>query len=119
MLKPERGGFWQPVTGGVDSGEELGRAALREATEETGLDFEGRPHSLQYQFTYTAKDREFEEHVYSLRVSQAGQQVRLDPHEHVDYRWVTARDAASMLKHASNAEGLSRLLLDLGKDTQA
>ena len=25
-LTPERGGFWQPVTGGVEEGEDIGRA---------------------------------------------------------------------------------------------
>jgi 8-oxo-dGTP pyrophosphatase MutT (NUDIX family) len=108
LLKPERGGFWQPVTGGVDKGESLTQAALREANEESGLRFEAVPLSLDYRFTYMAKDREFEEHGYALKA--ASSQVKLDPHEHVDHRWVSVQDAAEMLKHPSNAEGLSRLL---------
>lgn len=34
---PERGGFWQPVTGRVEAGEAVEAAARRELTEETGL----------------------------------------------------------------------------------
>jgi ADP-ribose pyrophosphatase YjhB (NUDIX family) len=34
----ERGGFWQNVTGGVESGESTVRAAKRELFEETGIE---------------------------------------------------------------------------------
>ncbi len=36
-LSPERGGFWQNITGGVDAGEDFLSAAYRELWEETGL----------------------------------------------------------------------------------
>ncbi len=37
MLKriPEKGGFWQPVTGGMETGETMKDALLRELKEET------------------------------------------------------------------------------------
>ena len=35
--QPHRGGFWQPVTGGVEEGEDLKETALRELNEETGI----------------------------------------------------------------------------------
>ena len=34
---PSRGGFWQPVTGGVNAGEDFTLAAKREVQEETGI----------------------------------------------------------------------------------
>jgi dATP pyrophosphohydrolase len=34
---PERSGFWQPVTGGVEEGETRKEALCREISEETGL----------------------------------------------------------------------------------
>jgi dATP pyrophosphohydrolase len=34
-VKPDRGSFWQPVTGGIDEGESFVEGALREAEEET------------------------------------------------------------------------------------
>jgi len=34
---PERNGFWQPVTGGVEEGETRKEALCREVMEETGI----------------------------------------------------------------------------------
>src|SRR4030042_1806138 len=35
---PERNGFWQPVTGGVEEGESRDEALHREIMEETGIE---------------------------------------------------------------------------------
>jgi 8-oxo-dGTP pyrophosphatase MutT (NUDIX family) len=116
LLKPERGGFWQPVTGGVDAGEDFDVAAMREAREETGMKFSEAVCSLDYGFEFERGDgKRFREQVYSLRAPETAP-VRLDPHEHVDHRWVTldeARAELPRLKHPSNAEGLRRLLARL------
>lgn len=111
LLKPERGGFWQPVTGGVEKGEKLSEAALREAQEETGLDYDHDPVSLNYQFRfYSPKfERECEEHAFALAAPASGK-VTIDPHEHVDFKWVVATEAVAQLKHPSNAEALKLLL---------
>ena len=111
-LKPERGGYWQPVTGGVDPGEELSEAALREAQEETGLRFSRKPESLDFQFKFYSPRHESqcEEHVFALQAATSSGAVRLDPHEHVDSRWLNALVARTELKHVSNLEGLDHLL---------
>jgi 8-oxo-dGTP pyrophosphatase MutT (NUDIX family) len=110
-LKLERGDYWQPVTGGVEADESLSQAALREAREESGLPFEAEPESLDYQFRYESPRRGglFEEHVFALEAPRSAERIRLDPHEHVDSKWVSADAAASWLRHPSNAEGLLRL----------
>lgn len=111
-LRADRGGYWQPVTGGVEVGEGLEVAALREAQEETGLEFENGIESLKYEFKFYSprQERECEEHVFALRTKSVGSVVRLDPREHVDSCWVAAADAAAQLKHLSNREGLLRLI---------
>jgi 8-oxo-dGTP pyrophosphatase MutT (NUDIX family) len=112
FLTQERGGFWQPVTGGVDAGESYLDAALREANEETQLLFEASPFSLDYAFSFSARGHGYEEHVFGLNASELQDPI-LDPREHTDFKWVSPAEAFRNLKHASNAEGLTRLLKKL------
>ena len=85
---PEKGGFWQIVTGRIEPGESPAEAALREAREETGLQFE-RVQSLDYEHSFTmdgpvlVREQAF--------VADGQGEVRLS--EHRAYEWLE-RDAA-------------------------
>ncbi len=50
LRTPERGGFWQPVTGRIEPGEEALAAARRELREETGAEVEVRPLGYRHAF---------------------------------------------------------------------
>ena len=107
---PPRGAFWQPVTGSVDPHESLLDAALREATEESGLKFPRSPQAIGYKFEFQRPDGVLvEEHVYDLPASMEDR-VFVDRKEHDEHRWVIADDAFNHLKHPSNMEALRRLL---------
>ena len=49
---PERGGFWQLVTGRVEPGESVEAAARRELLEETGLDLPVAPLGYAHAFAW-------------------------------------------------------------------
>ena len=122
QTKPERGGFWQPVTGGVNDGEALPAAALREASEESGIRFASAPESLDYEFSFQYGDVKFIEHAFMLKIE--GEQleppvIRLDPNEHFDSRWVRPVEAFEMLEYKSNARVLELVLKCLGIEREA
>jgi 8-oxo-dGTP pyrophosphatase MutT (NUDIX family) len=116
--RPERGHFWQPVTGGVKKSEEFFEGALREAWEETQLPFDGPPVELGYEFTFEGKWGPALERAYRLEATldpglQPGQpafpRVKLSE-EHDHFGWMTPPEALRRLKFESNQEALQRLV---------
>ena len=116
--KPERGGFWQPITGGVDANESLEAAALREASEETGLKLE-----VLGQIKATGVDFEFQsrwgdqgrvkESVFLITLTEKPSKIVLDPKEHIECQWVTPERAIDMIKFESNKDALRQILKGL------
>jgi 8-oxo-dGTP pyrophosphatase MutT (NUDIX family) len=110
-------GLWQCVTGGVEPGERVPMAAIREVEEETGL---GRGEvEAWYDLDHVAPF--FDEAVDGIVVS-AIFACRVRPgalprtsHEHDGLRWVPAAEAPSLAVWPSYAESVRRvreLLLD-------
>jgi lipoyl(octanoyl) transferase len=108
---PERGGFWQPVTGSVEADEDLPSAAARELHEETGvmIDAPGLQaigHSFEFESRWGGRVRE-EVFVAFLRQSV---QVMIDSHEHVDFKWVEISQAEIFLEHESTKISLKNVI---------
>ncbi|MGA9767560.1 MAG: dihydroneopterin triphosphate diphosphatase [Blastocatellia bacterium] len=105
------GGFWQSVTGSLEAGETHAQAAVREVYEETGIPsgednlialnlinvFEIAP---QWRAKYAPGVTRNEEVCFALKVDKCD--VRIDPREHDQYKWVNAEIAAGMLYWESN-----------------
>lgn len=114
LTRPERGAFWQPVTGSVEEGESFNDAALREAVEETGLSFQAPPVDIGAGFEFDSRwTGPCIEKGYALEADRDAE-VRLAPQEHVDSKWVTAVEALREVKFESNAAVLRVLLQRLG-----
>lgn len=110
---PERGEFWQPVTGSVDNGESLETAALREAQEESGLSFLGPPLRLGHEFSYSDWRGQVHETVFELEAPPGAPtqaKIHLDTREHMAFRWEAPEEALALLKFDSNREALKLLL---------
>lgn len=115
MMKrvPAKGGFWQPLTGGVRVGESLTDALVREVGEETGITDVMRIIDTGYTFCFTDNGRDYEEFVFGVEV-RSGVPVKLSV-EHEEYEWASKERALSLLKWEGNIEGVTRLsrLLEL------
>lgn len=109
---PERGGFWQPLTGGVEHGETLEEAIGREAVEETGITEIVEVVDSNYHYEFTDEGRNHVEYIFGAEIP-ANTNVRLS-HEHDDLRWVNKDEALQLLKWPGNKEGLRKLCERLG-----
>ena len=110
MLKraPERGGFWQPVTGNVKVGETFETAAMREVQEELGITSVIQLIDTEYSYEFTDNNLDQFERIFGVEVS-IDQEIRLSD-EHTEYRWASKDEALKVyLKYPGNKEGLRRL----------
>jgi len=110
MLKrtPQRGGFWQPVTGNVEEGETFEAAALREVEEELGITNVVQLVDTEYSYEFTDNGFDQFERIFGVQVSP-NQEIALSS-EHTEYHWATKEEALDIyLKYPGNKEGLRRL----------
>ena len=106
---PERGGFWQPVTGKLEPGEETAAAAARELGEETRLAGPVRPLDYRHCFAFgdDPRPRVFEETAYVAEVT-SDVAVQLCPAEHRRFEWVAVAEALGRVPHAGLREAIRR-----------
>ncbi|MEW5796214.1 MAG: NUDIX domain-containing protein [Candidatus Zixiibacteriota bacterium] len=109
--------FWQPVTGGAESGETIEQTARRELTEETSLapDYI-RPIGFTYSFppdeffrdVYETLPDEIVVHVFVAGVPAASEPI-IDPVEHDEYRWLLYHDALELLHWWDDREAVRKV----------
>lgn len=104
----ERGGFWQPLTGGVEQGESLREALMRELYEETGIKDVKEIIDVEYNFSFGEGKKKQYEYVFGVEVSNDSKIILSE--EHDDMTWVSKdKTLEKYLVWDGNREGLKRL----------
>jgi dATP pyrophosphohydrolase len=114
--RPNR--FWQSVTGSLKPGESARLAALREVREETGLEAGSALIDLKrsvlfpivraWQARYAPRVRFNREYWFAL-ILETRRLIRLNPAEHLEYRWLTARQALALASSWTNRDAIRAL----------
>jgi lipoyl(octanoyl) transferase len=107
---PERGGFWQGVSGAPLRGETDTEAAVREVREETGFDVDGRLVALGVSYSYARQPEDagrweqlYGRGVDAIRVVAFaaevpdGEEPALDAREHDAFVWCSYEEADAAL----------------------
>ena len=101
------GGYWQPVTGFIEEPEKNREAALREISEETGIENYVHLTDLNHYFYFELHDVPYSVSVLAMEVA--------DPPaisiscEHTDHRWLPYQEARHTLYWDNNVASLELL----------
>ncbi len=105
---PERGGFWQPITGGVHENEPLLGAVQRELKEETGITNYIKIYSDVYYFEFQSEGYGIlKEYVFGVQI--APETIVKISTEHTGMKWCDLQESLSLLKYESNKVAFQKL----------
>ena len=98
--------LWALPKGTPDSGETLEQTAIREVTEETGLEVEkkGLIDSIQYWVVRSSDGVRCHKTVYFYLMAPTGGDVSRHDHEFDEVRWFPAVEALRSMTYESEAE---------------
>ena len=115
--RPERGGFWQPISGTIETDESPLATARREMIEETGHAAE--PESLDLTQSFLIESQYLEsrypapiiasEVVFHAQLDSR-LPIRIDPLEHDRWGWFSRVEALQRIKWTDDREALEKLV---------
>lgn len=105
---PQKGGFWQPVTGGVNKNEPLSEAVTRELREETSITDYLKIYDDIYYFEFQSEEYGIlKEYVFGVKI--VPETVIQISAEHTAMKWCTLEEALDLLKYDSNKIAFQKL----------
>jgi lipoyl(octanoyl) transferase len=114
--RPERGNFWQPITGGIEDGESPADAARRELLEETGN--RGEPEEIGITQSFMIESQFLNSRlgtpVIASEIAFAAAldsrlPISMDAEEHDEYGWFTFAEAYERIRWTDDREALECL----------
>jgi len=106
----ERGGFWQPLSGGIEEGETVYDTIKREVFEETRIQDIIKIIDLNYNFTFKAPiSRKWMRDICFAVEIERSYDIRLS-NEHDEYKWCNEKEAKKLLKWKYNLKAFKKLL---------
>ena len=99
---PDDGGFWQPITGTLESNESLAECMYRELVEEIGVTKEDikQVSDMFYSFMWLKGETAITEYVFGVEL--ATKKEALLSEEHDEYRWCSYDEALELLSKDNN-----------------
>ena len=114
--RPERGNFWQPITGSIEDGESPLQTARREILEETG--HPGEPEDLDLRQSFMIESQvlasRFPSPILAAETSFVAQlssraTIHMDADEHDHFGWFSFAEAYEKIRWTDDREALERL----------
>lgn len=94
-IHKSQGGKWGVPAGKVEAGETFEKALVREIQEETGLKIDSGQLQFLRMIAVRHSEYDFIYHMYSVILDEIPE-IKINPNEHQDYKWVTPQDALSL-----------------------
>lgn len=106
--------FWQGISGGVETGESIKCAAIREVYEESGIHVSNLSDSVysysfpikkEWRSKYSIGAEEVHEHIFVVKSDKEPQLSE----EHTEFGWFKYSEAIAMLEFDESKNALSRV----------
>ncbi|HEY8849869.1 MAG TPA: lipoyl(octanoyl) transferase LipB, partial [Thermoanaerobaculia bacterium] len=114
--RPERGNFWQPITGSIEEGESPLQTARREILEETGHPSEPEDLDLRQSFMIESQvlASRYPSPIVASEVSFVAQlsshaAIHMDADEHDHFGWFSFAEAYEKIRWTDDREALEQL----------
>jgi lipoyl(octanoyl) transferase len=114
--RPERGNFWQPITGSIEEGESPLETARREILEETG--HPGEPEDLDLRQSFMIESQvlasRYPSPIVASEISFVAQlsshaAIHMDADEHDHFGWFSFAEAYEKIRWTDDREALEQL----------
>lgn len=107
LLRKANEAMWCLPKGGVEAGESLQEAALREVEEECGLKvaIEGPVLHVRYRFYWPPEDLNYDKTVHYFLARRVGGREKLEP-RFDEFRWCSRSEAMQLLYHRNDRDVL-------------